>query len=51
MNVADFDFALPESQIAQTARPRGASRLMVVDRGRGTWTDAMIGFGFCQMPS
>lgn len=43
MNVADFDFHLPESQIAQTARPRGASRLMVVDRARETWADATIG--------
>ena len=42
MLVADFDFALPETLIAQEARPRGASRLMVVDRARGTWTDAMI---------
>lgn len=42
MRVADFDFELPESLIAQTARPRGTSRLMVVDRGRGTCTDAHI---------
>jgi S-adenosylmethionine:tRNA ribosyltransferase-isomerase len=43
MLVADFDFDLPESLIAQHARPRGRSRLMVVDRAAGTWTDAMIG--------
>jgi len=47
MRVADFDFDLPESLIAQDARPRGASRLMVVDRARGTWTDAM----FADLPS
>ena len=32
MRVADFDFDLPPELIAQTARPRGTSRLMVVDR-------------------
>jgi S-adenosylmethionine:tRNA ribosyltransferase-isomerase len=42
MLVAEFDFALPDALIAQEARPRGRSRLMVVDRARGTWTDAMI---------
>jgi len=42
MRVADFDFVLPESLIAQEARPRGASRLMVVDRARATWHDATI---------
>ncbi|MBP8274102.1 MAG: S-adenosylmethionine:tRNA ribosyltransferase-isomerase, partial [Acidobacteria bacterium] len=42
MLVADFYFELPESLIAQEARPRGTSRLMVVDRARGTWTDATI---------
>ncbi len=42
MLVADFHFELPESLIAQEARPRGTSRLMVVDRARGTWTDATI---------
>lgn len=47
MLVADFDFVLPESLIAQEARPRGASRLMVVDRARGTWTDAV----FADLPS
>jgi S-adenosylmethionine:tRNA ribosyltransferase-isomerase len=29
---ADFDFALPEAAIAQRARPRGTSRLFVLDR-------------------
>lgn len=42
MRVADFDFTLPEHLIAQDARPRGTSRLMVVDRARGIWTDATI---------
>ena len=42
MRVADFDFVLPESLIAQEARPRGRSRLMVVDRARATWHDATI---------
>lgn len=35
MDVADFDFDLPESQIAQEAAPRGASRLLVLDRRTG----------------
>ena len=47
MLVADFDFDLPEALIAQEARPRGASRLMVVDRTRGTWTDG----AFADLPS
>lgn len=42
MLVSDFDFTLPESLIAQEARPRGTSRLMVVDRARGAWEDATI---------
>jgi S-adenosylmethionine:tRNA ribosyltransferase-isomerase len=37
MRVADFDFDLPEALIAQQARPRGESRLMIVDRVAGTW--------------
>lgn len=40
LRVADFDFELPERLIAQQARPRGASRLLVVDRGAGTWREA-----------
>ncbi len=39
MRVADFDFELPEEQIAQHPRPRGASRLLVVDRASGTWDE------------
>ena len=32
MLVTDFDFALPEDLIAQTAAPRGQSRLLALDR-------------------
>jgi S-adenosylmethionine:tRNA ribosyltransferase-isomerase len=32
VRVADFDFELPAERIAQTARPRGESRLLVLDR-------------------
>ena len=32
MLVSDFDFDLPEELIAQTPRPRGTARLLVVDR-------------------
>jgi S-adenosylmethionine:tRNA ribosyltransferase-isomerase len=35
MLVADFDFALPDELIAQTAAPRGQSRLLVLDRTSG----------------
>ncbi len=37
LRVADFDFDLPERLIAQQARPRGESRLLVVDRRAGAW--------------
>lgn len=39
MRVSDFDFDLPPEQIAQQARPRGESRLLVVDRSTGTWRE------------
>ncbi len=39
MRVYDFDFELPDSQIAQMPVPRGASRLLVVDRDKGTWEE------------
>lgn len=39
LRVDDFDFELPEGLIAQQARPRGASRLLVVDRAAGTWRE------------
>jgi S-adenosylmethionine:tRNA ribosyltransferase-isomerase len=42
LNVSDFDFHLPDHLIAQDARPRGQSRLMIVDRAAGTWRDEMI---------
>jgi S-adenosylmethionine:tRNA ribosyltransferase-isomerase len=41
MDVSLFDYALPPSLIAQeAAEPRDASRLLVVDRPRGSWVDA-----------
>jgi S-adenosylmethionine:tRNA ribosyltransferase-isomerase len=39
LRVSDFDFELPETLIAQHARPRGASRLLVVDRAAGAWRE------------
>ncbi len=42
MNVSEFDFDLPESQIAQEPRPRGASRLLVVDRRAASWEEAAV---------
>jgi S-adenosylmethionine:tRNA ribosyltransferase-isomerase len=42
MNVADFDYELPDELIAQEAAPRGASRLMVLDRTSGEIRDAMV---------
>jgi S-adenosylmethionine:tRNA ribosyltransferase-isomerase len=36
MRVSDFDFELPPELIAQEASPRGTSRLLVLDRARGT---------------
>jgi S-adenosylmethionine:tRNA ribosyltransferase-isomerase len=41
--VSDFDFALPERLIAQEARPRGASRLLVVDRAAGSFRERRFG--------
>ena len=40
--VADFDFDLPEAQIAQHPVPRGTSRLLVVDRAAGRWEERSI---------
>jgi S-adenosylmethionine:tRNA ribosyltransferase-isomerase len=42
-NVSDFDFHLPDHLIAQDARPRGRSRLMIVDRAAGNWREDVIG--------
>ena len=39
VRVSDFDFDLPPSQIAQQPRPRGQSRLMVVERAAGSWRE------------
>ena len=35
MRTADFEYALPEGLIAQAARPRGATRLLVLERATG----------------
>jgi S-adenosylmethionine:tRNA ribosyltransferase-isomerase len=35
VRTADFEYTLPEGLIAQAARPRGASRLLVLDRASG----------------
>jgi S-adenosylmethionine:tRNA ribosyltransferase-isomerase len=35
LNVSDFVFDLPDELIAQDAEPRGAARLLVLDRGTG----------------
>jgi S-adenosylmethionine:tRNA ribosyltransferase-isomerase len=40
--VSEFDFELPEELIAQEAAPRGASRLMVLDRACGAVQHATI---------
>ena len=42
MLVSDFDFDLPDEQIAQSPAPRGASRLLVVDRAAGTWQETTV---------
>ena len=42
MLVTDFDFALPEDLIAQTAAPRGQSRLLALDRGTGSFEHRTI---------
>jgi S-adenosylmethionine:tRNA ribosyltransferase-isomerase len=42
MNVSDFDFDLPDSLIAQTPRPRGASRLMIVRRDARAWHEGTL---------
>jgi S-adenosylmethionine:tRNA ribosyltransferase-isomerase len=42
MLVSDFDFDLPEDLIAQTAAPRGESRLLVLDKATGHLSDRSI---------
>jgi S-adenosylmethionine:tRNA ribosyltransferase-isomerase len=42
VRVSEFDFALPEDLIAQTAAPRGESRLLVLGRASGTLTHARV---------
>jgi S-adenosylmethionine:tRNA ribosyltransferase-isomerase len=40
MRVDDFDFELPDALIAQAPRPRGESRLLVLDRASASWREA-----------
>ena len=55
MDLAEFDYALPEELIAQAPlADRAASRMLVVDRARGAWEDrqfrelpAFLGPGDC----
>jgi S-adenosylmethionine:tRNA ribosyltransferase-isomerase len=42
MRVEDFDFDLPDDLIAQTAVPRGQSRLLVLDRAAGAVSHRQI---------
>lgn len=42
MLVADFDFELPDELVAQSAAPRGASRLLILDRASGACTHGAI---------
>jgi S-adenosylmethionine:tRNA ribosyltransferase-isomerase len=43
VRTADFDYALAAEQIAQRARPRGTSRLLVLDRRTGLTLERRIG--------
>jgi S-adenosylmethionine:tRNA ribosyltransferase-isomerase len=42
MRLCDFDYELPDDQIAQAPRPRGTSRLLLVDRAAGSWTEGTV---------
>src|SRR5664280_2780251 len=42
MNVADFDFVLPPESIAQRPAPRGAARLLTLDRRTGARTHRFV---------
>ena len=42
MDVADFNFELPDRLIAQEAAPRGTSRLLVLDRSTGALQHSSI---------
>ena len=42
MDVADFDFALPASAIAQRPAPRGTARLMTLDRATGAFAHRSV---------
>ncbi len=42
MLASDLDFDLPPDLIAQAPHPRGTSRLLVVRRDRGNWSEASV---------
>jgi len=42
VRLSEFDFDLPESQIAQAPPERGTSRLLVLDRTAGSWRHQRI---------
>jgi S-adenosylmethionine:tRNA ribosyltransferase-isomerase len=43
MHISDFDYELPPELIAnEPARPRDASRMMVLDRNAGEWLDSVF---------
>ena len=43
MKLSEFDYELPGELVAQEPLPeRDGSRMLVVDRATGTWTDRMF---------
>ncbi len=41
MHISDFDYELPPELIArEPVRPRDASRMLVLERASGRWTDS-----------